>query len=255
MDRQAYPPADRFHLPSMGPAGMLLFDKPKDWTSHDAAEAFRRMLPKGTKVGHCGTLDPLATGLLILLVGPCTRLQERLQGADKVYSGKIRLGVVTDTGDITGKVLEEKPVPELTLESLQAVLSRHVGTLEMPAPAYSAVKHQGKPLYKYARQGIAVPAKPRKSTVHEWRALGWQAPDLEHRLRCSSGTYVRSLAELVGKALGCGGTVLTLRRDSIAGFDVKDAVTLESAKTLSTRQLLDMLAASLPLLQAAVAPK
>lgn len=254
MDRQAYPPADRF-APSMGPAGMLLFDKPKDWTSHDAAEAFRRMLPKGTKVGHCGTLDPLATGLLILLVGPCTRLQERLQGADKVYSGKIRLGVVTDTGDITGKVLEEKPVPALTLSKLQALLAKRTGTLEMAAPAYSAVKHQGKPLYKYARAGAEAPVKMRKSTVHEWQALGWESPDLEHRLRCSSGTYVRSLAELIGKDLGCGGTVLTLRRDSIAGFDVKDAITLDSAKTLTTAQLLDMLTASLPRLQAAVLPK
>lgn len=256
MDRQSYPPASKFSLPAgMGPAGMLLFDKPENWTSHDAAEAFRRILPKGTKVGHCGTLDPLATGLLILLVGPCTRLQEKLQGFDKVYSGKIRLGLLTDTGDITGKTMEQKPVPQLTLEGLKALLNKHVGVLEMPAPAYSAVKHQGKPLYKYARQGIAVPAKPRKSTVFEWEALAWDSPDLEHRLRCSSGTYVRSLAEVIGKAVGCGGTVATLRRERIAAFDVKDALTLERMKTLSSKDLLDRLTASLPLLQAAVLPK
>lgn len=254
-DRQSFPPAFRFSLPpGAGPAGMVLFDKPQGWTSHDAAEAFRRMLPKGTKVGHCGTLDPLATGLLLLLVGPCTRLQERLQGADKVYSGAIRLGVVTDTGDITGKVMAEKPVPELTLAGLQKLLDGLHGELEMPAPAYSAVKHQGKPLYKYARRGIVVPAKPRKSTVFEWKALSWKSPDLEHRLRCSSGTYVRSLAELIGEKLGCGGTVATLRRESIAAFKVEDAITLEAAKGLSGKQLGDLLVSSLPALQSAVFP-
>lgn len=237
-----------------GPAGMILFDKPPSWTSHDAAEAFRRMLPKGTKVGHSGTLDPLATGLLVLLVGPCTRLQERLQGVDKVYSGKVRLGVLTDTGDITGKVVEEKPVPPLDALSLQACLDSLVGVLEMAAPAYSAVKHQGKPLYQYARKGIVVPPKPRKSTIYEWKALAYEAPDLEHRLRCSSGTYVRSLAEEIGKKLGCGGTVLTLRRERVADFDVKDAVTFERLKTLSQADLRALLAASLPVLEAALAP-
>jgi tRNA pseudouridine55 synthase len=233
---------------------MLLFDKPQDWTSHDAVEAFRRMLPKGTKVGHSGTLDPLATGLLVLLVGPCTRLQERLQGVDKVYSGKIRLGVTTETGDITGKVLAEAPVPPLTLAQVQECLDAHHGVLEMAAPAYSAVKHQGKPLYQYARRGIAVPAKPRKSTVYEWRALSYEAPDIEHRLRCSSGTYVRSLAEEIGARLGCGGTVLTLRRERVAGLDVKDALTLEAIKGLSAEELRRLLAASLPALEAVLAP-
>lgn len=237
-----------------GPAGMLLFDKPQDWTSHDAAEAFRRMLPKGTKVGHSGTLDPLATGLLVLLVGPCTRLQERLQGVDKVYSGKVRLGVLTDTGDITGQVVAETPVPPLALAQLQACLDAHLGVLEMAAPAYSAVKHQGKPLYQYARKGIVVPPKPRKSTVYEWKAISYAAPDLEHRLRCSSGTYVRSLAEEIGKKLGCGGTVLTLRRERVADFDVKDALTFADIKTLSQSDLRAHLTASLSVLEAALAP-
>lgn len=244
-------------------AGMVLFDKPQGWTSHDAAEAFRRMLPPKTKVGHCGTLDPLATGLLILLVGPCTRLQARMQGLDKVYSGVVRLGLETDTGDITGKVLEEKPVPPLTLGDLQEVLERHHGTLEMDAPAFSAVKHQGRALYKYARRGIPVPSKPRTCRVHRWEALSYAAPDLEHRLLCSSGTYVRSLAQAIGRELGCGGTVLSLRRESIGrfltasgggipsrdgsvtSFSVDEALTLEQAKTLSQPALQALLAGSL----------
>ncbi|HAM35928.1 MAG TPA: tRNA pseudouridine(55) synthase TruB [Elusimicrobia bacterium] len=226
-------------------SGMILFDKPEGWTSHDAVAAFRRMLPKGAKVGHCGTLDPLATGLLILLVGPCTRLQARMQGLDKVYAGRIRLGVRTDTGDVTGTVLETKTVPSLDLARVQACLDSMVGALEMPAPAYSAVKHKGKALYRYARAGLEVPVKPRSCTVFSWKALGLQSPDFEHRLTCSSGTYVRSLAELAGSKLGCGATVLTLRRERIAGFRIEDAITLEAARKLDSGSLQRLMTASL----------
>ena len=235
-------------------AGMILFDKPQGWTSHDAAEAFRRMLPRGTKVGHTGTLDPLATGLLILLVGPCTRLQARMQGWDKVYSGVIRLGIATDTGDAMGRTLEQREVPALTLAELQDALNAHLGTLEMPAPAYSAVKHQGKALYRYARAGIAVPPKPRKCVVYSWRALSYASPDLEHRLSCSSGTYVRSLADSVGRRLGCGASVLGLRREQVGGFALEEAIDLERAKGLSSRSLQELLIRSLPRLETAIRP-
>jgi tRNA pseudouridine55 synthase len=240
----------RADLPERRLAGMLLFDKPAGWTSHDAAEAFRRMLPKDTKVGHCGSLDPIATGLLILLVGPCTRLQAQMQGLDKVYTGKIRLGVTTDTGDVAGKVLAEAPVPALTLEEVQKALTGHLGTLEMDAPAYSAVKYKGKALYQYARKGLPVPKRPRVSKVYDWKAVSYEAPDVDHRLSCSSGTYVRSLAESLGSRLGCGGMVLTLRRESIANFNVADALTLETAKKLSRTDLEAMLMASLSRLTA-----
>ena len=236
-------------------SGMLLFDKPAGWTSHDAVAAFRRMLPAGSKVGHCGTLDPLATGLLILLVGPCTRLQARMQGLDKVYAGKIRLGLATDTGDVTGKVLETRPVPPLDLARIQACLDGLRGVLDIPAPAYSAVKYKGKALYKYARAGIAVPPKPRTCTVYAWSALALESPDFEHRLTCSSGTYVRSLAELVGRKLGCGGAVLTLRRERIAGFRVEDAITLEAARKLDLPSLRRLLTSSLARLGETLAAK
>lgn len=231
-------------------SGLLLFDKPKDWTSHDAAEAFRRMLPRGTKVGHCGSLDPVATGLLVLLVGPCTRLQARMQGLDKVYSGEIRLGVATDSGDITGAVTREQEVPTLTLDQLSGQLQAHLGEFSMPAPAYSAVKHQGKALYKYARKGLPIPVKPRKCRIYSWDALSYSSPDLSHRLACSSGTYVRSLAESLGARLGCGATVLTLRRESIAGFSVADALNLETVKSLSSSRLKALLDQSLERLEA-----
>jgi tRNA pseudouridine55 synthase len=233
-------------------AGMLLFDKPKGWTSHDAVEALRRTLPPQTRVGHCGTLDPLATGLLILLVGPCTRLQSRLQGWDKVYSGFIRLGVQTDTGDVMGKVLAEKEIPQRSLEELQGLLSSCEGSFEIAAPAYSAVKHQGQALYKYARRGQAVPEKLRKTTVYEWRAVSYSAPELEHRLSCASGTYVRSLAELIGRKLGCGATVSDLRRDRVGPFAVSDAMTLEQLKALPSADLRARIQDSLSLLEGAL---
>jgi tRNA pseudouridine55 synthase len=201
------------------PAGLLLVDKAEGWTSHDAVAVARRRFPKGTKVGHAGTLDPLATGLLMLLVGPYTRRQAEFMGLDKVYTGVVRLGVRTDTGDITGKVLETKPAPA----AFETVLP--TGVLEMPAPAYSAVKHQGKPLYKYARAGVEVPVKPRRCTVYEWTALSYEAPDLRFRVNCSTGTYVRSLAELIG------GTIAALRRESVGTWSVADAMPCEGLKT------------------------
>ena len=218
-------------------AGLLLFDKPQGWTSHDAVAAVRRMLPRGTKVGHCGTLDPLATGLLMILIGAWTRLQQRLQGLDKEYSGIVRLGLTTDTGDITGRELLRRPVAELTLDDLQKAVERRIGRIETAAPAYSAVKHEGRRLYEYARAGVEVPVKPRVSTVYEWRALAYRAPDLSHRMRCSSGTYVRSLAELLGADLGCGATVAALRRDAVERFRVEDAVTMEQLKVMTLPQL------------------
>lgn len=221
--------------------GALLFDKPQGWTSHDVVDAVRRTLPAGAKVGHTGTLDPLATGLLVLLVGAATRKQAEYQGFDKVYTGHIRLGTKTDTGDVTGKLLETKPVPPLTLSAVQAACDALHGVCEFPAPAYSAVKHKGKPLYKYARAGIEVPPKPRRCEVYSFQALSYAEGRIEHRLHCSSGTYVRSLAEAVGEKLGTVGTMETLRRERIGDFDVKDALSFEKFKTLSAAELVALI--------------
>lgn len=209
--------------------GLLLVDKPQGWTSHDVVAVARRRFPKGTKVGHAGTLDPMATGLLVLLIGPYTRRQPEFMGQDKVYSGVIRLGVLTDTGDITGKVLEQKPVPPLSLADFKLP----TGKLELPAPAYSAVKHEGKALYKYARAGLEVPVKPRVCTVREWTGLSYAAPDLAFRMSCSAGTYVRSLAELLGKQVGCGATLAALRRESSGGHSAEGALPAAELKTIA----------------------
>lgn len=233
------------------PAGMLLVDKPSGWTSHDCVAVLRKSFPRGTKVGHTGTLDPAATGLLVLLVGPATRLQARLQGFDKTYSGTIRLGVKTDTGDLEGKVVETKPVPPLERAALEAAAAGMVGTIEAPAPAYSAVKHEGKKLYEYARAGAVVPVKPRTAIVRSWEVTSWASPEVGYRLACSSGTYVRTLAEVLGDRLGCGATVSALRRESVGPFKLEDALTLDAARALKHPEMAARLLASLPLLEAA----
>jgi tRNA pseudouridine55 synthase len=231
---------------------MLLVDKPATWTSHDCVAVLRKLFPRGTKVGHTGTLDPLATGLLVILVGPCTRLQARLQGMDKTYFGTIRFGVKTETGDITGKTLEEKPVPALDLAALKAACASLVGEVNAPAPAYSAVKHEGRPLYEYARKGLAVPVKARTSVVRSWDALAWNAPELTHRVECESGTYVRTLAEVLGAKLGCGGTVSALRRETIGPFLLSDARSLDAWRALPAPELSRALRESLRKLEAAL---
>lgn len=241
--------------PGIPVAGMLLIDKPAGWTSHDCVAVLRKLFPRNTKVGHTGTLDPLATGLLVALIGPCTKLQARLQGMDKVYSGTIRLGVKTDTGDITGKTLEEKTLPALDLVRLKTECAGFVGTVESSAPAYSAVKHQGRPLYEYARKGLEVPVKARSSVVHSWDALAWDAPELSHRLHCASGTYVRTLAEVLGAKIGCGGTVSTLRRESVGPFLLADALPLDKIRALPAAELAQRLLASLPVLEKALKGK
>ncbi|HBL18341.1 MAG TPA: tRNA pseudouridine(55) synthase TruB [Elusimicrobia bacterium] len=210
------------------PEGLLLVDKPRGWTSHDVVARARRALGRSVKVGHSGTLDPMATGLLILLIGRATKAAARYQALPKVYTGTIRFGVETDTGDLDGKVLKETPLPPALDEAgLRAAFARHLGDCDMPVPRYSAVKHQGKPLYKYARQGIEVPEKVRRSRIHEWTLSGWAAPEAAFRLRCGSGTYVRSLAILLGGEFGCGATLSTLRREEVGGFAVGSAVSIE----------------------------
>lgn len=212
------------------PEGLLLIDKPRGWTSHDVVAALRARLPRGTKVGHTGTLDPMATGLLVLLVGRATREAGRLQGLDKVYTGRIRLGVETDTADMEGRVVREAAVPPLDAAAVQAVFDEHLGALELPPPLYSAVKVKGRALYDYARRGLAVEPAPRLQRVQSWALLRWEPPEAEFRLACASGTYVRSLAVSVGAKLGCGATVSQLRREKVGTFDVRDAVSAEQAK-------------------------
>jgi len=206
--------------------GILLVDKPAGITSHDVVDRIRRAA--GTRrVGHTGTLDPGATGLLVLCLGAATRLSEHLTGLDKVYEGAMRLGIVTDSYDMDGKVVAENPVPALTAADIQRACDGFTGAIMQVPPMVSAVKVGGERLYKRARQGEVVERAPRQVTVREFRVLSYEAPDAQIRVKCTRGTYVRSLCHDVGHALGCGAILASLRRTFVGQFSVEDALPVD----------------------------
>ena len=207
----------------MAPDGLLLADKGPGVTSFQVVAHLRRAL-RVPKVGHGGTLDPMATGLLPILLGEATKLTAHLQGQDKEYLATIRLGIDTDTLDATGATTRERPVPPLTAEEVRAVLARFVGDIEQLPPMYSALHVGGRRLHELARAGIAVEREPRRVRVHAFDLLECASPRLSVRVRCGSGTYVRSLAADLGEALGCGGHVEALVRTRVGSLRLEDAV-------------------------------
>jgi len=207
--------------------GLLLVDKPAGITSHDVVDRLRRATGM-RRIGHTGTLDPSATGLLILCLGTATRLSEHLTGLDKVYEGAMRLGFVTDSYDMDGKVLEQNSVPPLDVDQIQSVCDRFKGAILQEPPMVSAVKVGGERLYKRARQGEVVERPSRTVTVREFVVLGYTFPDVLIRVRCTRGTYVRSLCHDVGKALGCGAALATLRRTFVGHYSVDNAAQVDS---------------------------
>lgn len=210
--------------------GILIIDKPAGWTSMDVCAKLRGMFHE-KRVGHGGTLDPMATGVLPVFLGRATRAVEFAADSDKEYIAGLKLGVVTNTQDTTGEVLEERPV-EVSGEQLRRVLERFTGDIEQIPPMYSAIKVGGKKLYELARKGKEVERKPRPVTVHALELLGWPdaGEDFSLRVECSKGTYVRTLCHDIGQALGCGGCMASLRRVKAAGFTLQDAVTLETVQ-------------------------
>ncbi|MBP6015123.1 MAG: tRNA pseudouridine(55) synthase TruB [Candidatus Promineofilum sp.] len=209
----------------MTPSGLLILDKPTGPTSHDVVARVRRVA--GTRrVGHAGTLDPLASGLLVVGVGRATRLLEYLVGLDKIYETAVRLGQSTTTYDAEGEVTAEKPVT-VDEAAIQAVLDTMRGTIRQRVPPFSAVKRDGQPLYKRARRGEAIDLPEREVTIHALDVLAYEPPLLSLRIASSSGTYIRSLAHDLGQALGCGGHVLSLRRTAVGRFTLADAVELD----------------------------
>ncbi len=204
--------------------GILLIDKEPDWTSNDVVAKLKGMLHQ-RRVGHSGTLDPMATGLLVVFVGRATRAVEFAEGHDKRYLASLRLGLITDTQDISGSVLEQRPVP-VTREQLEAALEAFKGPQEQVPPMYSAIKHKGRPLYEIARKGGEVERKPRKITVQDIRLAGEEQGDYILDIRCSKGTYVRSLCHDLGLYLGCGGCMSSLRRLEAGQFNVENACKL-----------------------------
>ena len=206
-------------------------DKPQGWTSMDVCAKLRGIFHE-KRVGHAGTLDPMATGVLPVFIGRATRAVEFAAGSDKEYVAGLKLGVVTNTQDITGEILEQRPA-EVTRKQLLAVLPRFTGAIEQVPPMYSAIKINGKKLYELARKGKEVERGPRPVTIHALEALDGPPPqgvDFLLRIHCSKGTYVRTLCHDIGQALGCGGCMSSLQRIKAAGFTLADSVTLEAVQ-------------------------
>jgi tRNA pseudouridine55 synthase len=216
--------------------GAILIDKPAGPTSHDVVDAIRRKFGI-KKVGHCGTLDPNATGLLIIVLGRGTKLSERLMGDDKVYEGTIKFGETTDSYDCDGEILETKPVPTLTLEQLNEEAAKFIGDQMQMPPMVSAIKKNGVPLYKLARKGIEVEREARLVHIYNFRFTSYAEPLGQFRVACTKGTYIRSIAHDLGQKLGCGAHLTTLRRSASGKFDVADALPLDVILKLTTAEL------------------
>ena len=218
------------------PNGIIIIDKPQDWTSMDVCAKLRGAFHE-KRIGHAGTLDPMATGVLPVFVGRATRAVQFAETGEKEYLATLRLGLITDTQDVWGNTVEERPIPADAGERLQTLLPQFTGELQQVPPMYSAVKIQGKKLYELARKGVEVERKPRTVTIHEIELLeaGWQGggalPHGENiyflRIRCSRGTYIRTLCHDIGQALGCGGCMASLRRSEACGFSLAEAHGLE----------------------------
>ena len=231
--------------------GIIIIDKPQDWTSHDVVAKLRGKL-RERRVGHAGTLDPMATGVLPVFVGRATRAVEFAAEGEKEYVAGLRLGVVTDTQDTTGTVLSQQPV-RVTAEELEAVLAQFRGPILQMPPMYSALKRDGKKLYELARKGVEVARQARPITIHGLTVEGQPSPaEFTLRIRCSKGTYIRTLCHDIGAALGCGGVMYALRRTMACGFTLEDALpmsaVLESEDPLSLLKSVDSYFSAYPAL-------
>jgi len=216
--------------------GILLVDKPGDHTSHDVVARLRGKL-KMKRIGHAGTLDPMATGLLIMLVGKATRVSQYLTNLDKEYEGTVELGKVTDTQDADGEMRETRPVPPLTEDELKEAIKGFLGDQYQMPPMYSAIKINGVPLYKSARKGEDIVREPRFIRVMNWEVTKFGVPRFDFRLRCTKGTYVRTLAHDLGQKLGCGAHLAALRRTATDKFNVAQALTLDQIMAMSLTEI------------------
>lgn len=211
--------------------GVLLFDKPLELSSNIALQKVRRLF-QAEKAGHTGTLDPLATGLLPICFGEATKFSNALLDADKTYRATVRLGQTTATGDAEGEVLSTHEV-HVTQRQLDEVLAKFRGLSQQLPPMYSALKHAGKPLYEYIRDGVTIERELRDIYIHELVLHSFNGESLDISVRCSKGTYIRTLGEDIGAALGCGGHLTALRRTAIAHFDLQSGYTLAQLSDMS----------------------
>lgn len=216
--------------------GVLLIDKAPGMTSHDVVAITRRVLDT-RKVGHCGTLDPLATGLLIITIGRGTKIQDLLMSEDKEYVGTIRLGQTTTSQDADGEIVEERPVPDVTREQLEEAFGKFQGDFYQTPPMVSAIKKDGVPLYKLARQGKTIEREPRLVHIYGHEILRVEVPEVDFRVVCSKGFYVRTYAHDIGQLLGCGAHLKALRRTASGKFRVDGVLTVDELRSLPLEQV------------------
>ena len=226
----------KHRLPPFHTIGVLLVDKPLEWTSFDVVN-FVRSRFNIPKVGHCGTLDPAASGLLVLVLGKFTQLSSKFSGEDKVYEAKLQLGLETDSGDLDGEVISTRDWSAVTPELLRETLAGFVGEQLQTPPMVSAVKKDGKKLYELARQGVEVEREAKPITIFSIDVTKLELPFCEFTMRCSKGTYVRTLCSDLGRKLGCGGTLAGLRRTVSGQFGIGDATTVDQLKEFEQADL------------------
>ena len=219
------------------PSGVLLVDKPQGITSHDVVDSVRRLY-QTRRVGHAGTLDPMATGLLILLVGKATKASDQLMAQEQEYLGEATLGLVTDTQDAEGETLETNPVPEITESQIRDALASMLGEQFQIPPMHSAKKIGGKKLYELARKGLEVVREPRAIRIDAFDLISWQSPKINFRVHCTKGTYVRTLAYDLGRKLGPGAHLSMLRRTRSGNLDLSRGHTLQALGAMNDEQLL-----------------
>jgi tRNA pseudouridine55 synthase len=218
------------------PIGVLLVDKPQGMTSHDIVARMRRVF-RIKKIGHAGTLDPMATGLLLILVGKATKVSQFLMSMDKEYTGTVKLGEATDSQDADGEIVETKPVPELTQADVEKEMATVMGDQYQTPPMFSAKKVNGQKLYKLARQGKTIEREARVIHVSRYDILDFSLPEVSIIVGSSKGTYIRTLAHDLGERLGCGGHLCALRRTQVGKFRIEDANTLEEIENMAPSEL------------------
>jgi tRNA pseudouridine55 synthase len=223
-------------LPPKEMEGVLLVDKPQGLTSHDVVYHLRRKL-QIKKIGHAGTLDPMATGVLVMLIGKATRISQYLMSVDKVYEGEATLGVVTDSQDAEGEVMSTQPVPELTEARVREVMKGFLGDQYQIPPMHSAIKIGGVPLYKLARKGEEVEREPRFIRIAAFNLRSFATPKITFDLHCTKGTYVRTVAADLGQKLGCGAHLSALRRTGSGKFTIGQCLPLEQIEALSLPEI------------------
>lgn len=216
--------------------GLLLVDKPKGHTSHDVIARLRKKLQM-KRIGHAGTLDPMATGLLVVLVGKATKASQYIVSLDKEYTGRIEMGTVTNSQDAEGEVMSTMPVPELTDDEIRRQMKGFLGDQYQTPPMHSAIKVEGVPLYKLAHKGKEVEREPRFIRIDKFELLKYEKPNIDFRLRCSKGTYVRTVAHDLGERVGCGAHLSVLVRTATDQFRLEDALPLEEILELPLREI------------------